>query len=70
MPLVPAFARRPAFGLAALLLAFATWAAADWYWALPPQALETAHYVGRQSCIRCHQAEGQACKGSDHDRAM
>jgi tetratricopeptide (TPR) repeat protein len=70
MPLVLPLIRRPAFGLAILLLAFGAWAAADWYVTAPPDALDEAHYVGRATCARCHQAEAEAWAGSDHDRAM
>ncbi len=35
---------------------------------LPPE--RTAVYVGRQSCISCHQQEAEAFAGSDHDCAM
>jgi hypothetical protein len=61
---------RPALGLMALLAALAAWATADWYLSEPPDALETAHYVGRASCVSCHQAEAAAFAGSHHDRAM
>ena len=40
----------------------------DW-WICVPQR-EAAHYVGRQECARCHQAENELWSGSDHDRAM
>ncbi len=70
MPVVSKLARRPAVGLAAVAAAFGAWAAVDWYVAVPPGALAQAHYVGRDSCIRCHQAEAEAFAGSDHDRAM
>jgi tetratricopeptide (TPR) repeat protein len=41
---------------------------ADWYTVLP---LDThATYVGRQSCVACHQAEAKLYAGSHHDRAM
>jgi len=63
--------RRPAIiGLGLLLTAFTAWAAADWYRTVPDDALQHAHYVGRESCIACHQTEYELWKGSDHDRAM
>jgi tetratricopeptide (TPR) repeat protein len=62
--------RRPAIGFALLVTAFAAWAAADWYVSAPADALAKAHYVGRASCIECHQAEAASWTGSHHDRAM
>ena len=44
------------------------WLALDWWIALP--ADESAHYVGRETCARCHANETEAWKGSDHDLAM
>ena len=41
---------------------------ADWWTCLPEDA--TATYVGRQSCIECHQQEAQLWEGSHHDLAM
>jgi predicted CXXCH cytochrome family protein len=70
MPRLIGLVTRPAVGFAALMTALAAWAAADWYWAEPRNALETAHYVGRASCVSCHQAEAEAFAGSHHDRAM
>jgi len=63
--------RRPAvIGLGLLLTGFVAWAAADWYRTVPVDALKNAHYVGRETCIACHQTEYELWKGSDHDRAM
>lgn len=42
----------------------------DWYQAAPEDALANATYVGRESCIECHQAEHQSFMGSHHDRSM
>jgi hypothetical protein len=53
--------------LVALLLA-AGLLAADW-WFCRPEGL-TAHYVGRNRCIRCHAKEFHAWFGSDHEEAM
>jgi tetratricopeptide (TPR) repeat protein len=49
-----------------LLVAAAVWA--DWYYGLPDDA--QAKFVGRQSCIECHQPEHEAWTGSHHDLAM
>ncbi len=54
-------------GLAALA---ALVVALDWWTCLPPGALESASYVGRQVCAECHQKELEAWIGSDHDLAM
>ena len=63
--------RRPAvIGFGLLLTAFAAWAVADWRRTVPDDALQQAHYVGRDACIACHQTEYELWKGSDHDRAM
>ena len=42
----------------------------DWYAVVPPEAVANAHYVGRDSCIQCHQPQYELWHGSDHDRAM
>lgn len=42
--------------------------AADWWTCLPSDTQAT--YVGRQSCIQCHQPEHDAWQGSHHDLAM
>ncbi|RCS54160.1 ammonia-forming cytochrome c nitrite reductase subunit c552 [Bremerella cremea] len=54
-------------GLLLLLVGFSL-VAADWYYALPSDTPLT--YVGRNSCIECHQQQNQAWEGSDHDLAM
>ena len=59
--------KKPLVALA-LLAAFAVWCLLDWYIALPADAVAT--YVGRESCIECHQEAYDAWHGSDHDRAM
>ena len=46
-------------------VAFASW---DWWTVLPDDA--PLRYVGRQSCISCHQAESNLWTGSHHDLAM
>lgn len=51
----------------AVLLA-ASWLVADWWYVLPDNVQAT--YVGRPSCVRCHQAEAERYQASDHDRAM
>jgi tetratricopeptide (TPR) repeat protein len=70
MPSARVATRRPWFVAAALALAFVSWAAADWYNAAPEDALAHAKYVGRDSCVQCHQAVAAEFHGSDHDRAM
>lgn len=52
--------------LAALLLGGLV--LADWYWAVPTTAQAT--YIGRNSCIQCHQSEHDDFVGSFHDKAM
>lgn len=69
MPL-PAYLRRPAVAVIIALIAFGAWAAVDWYHTVPDKALSQATYVGRASCIQCHQAEAAAYHNSNHDRAM
>lgn len=41
---------------------------ADWYRATPDDLV--SHYVGRDSCIDCHQTQVELFHGSDHDLAM
>lgn len=38
--------------------------------AAPGPRHETAHFVGRQTCARCHQAQHALWRGSHHDLAM
>ena len=52
--------------LAAVLLVAAV--SADWWSTIPADA--TATFVGRQSCVSCHQAQDKLWQGSDHDLAM
>src|SRR5258705_2440923 len=42
----------------------------DWYAVVPPEAVANAQYVGRDTCIKCHQPQYDLWHGSDHDRAM
>lgn len=51
-----------------VVLLCAVGAAVDWWSALPPGL--SAGYVGRQSCVECHQQQFERWQGSDHDRAM
>lgn len=44
------------------------WLFADWYSTIPADTHAT--YVGRQSCVSCHQQEANLYAGSHHDRAM
>jgi Flp pilus assembly protein TadD len=53
---------------AALLALVSLGLAADWWFGLPEGQVAT--YVGRQSCIECHQQESAEWAGSDHDLAM
>jgi len=39
------------------------------YWSALPEGIER-RFVGRSSCVDCHQKEAQAFAGSDHDLAM
>ncbi len=55
-------------GLFALSVAIATVLFADWYYGLPEGA--KAEFVGRQSCVQCHQEQHSAWQGSHHDLAM
>ncbi len=41
-----------------------------WYAVLPPDAVANASYVGRETCIKCHEPQYNLWKGSDHERAM
>ena len=50
------------------MLAFAAGIAADYWYGLPEEA--TAAYVGRQSCVQCHQTQAKLWNGSHHDLAM
>ena len=43
---------------------------ADWYSAAPLDAHAKATYVGRQTCLDCHQNEHAEWTGSHHDLAM
>ena len=66
----PRFSGRLLFVLALLgmPLAIAALVTADWYRTIPADAKAT--YVGRDSCIKCHQQEHDAWHGSHHDLAM
>jgi predicted CXXCH cytochrome family protein len=70
MPFTAGFRRRLLIGLVLALTAVAAWAAADWRRTVPPEALKKATYVGRQSCVACHQEQAALFHGSDHDLAM
>jgi tetratricopeptide (TPR) repeat protein len=48
----------------------ALWALADWWLSFPAGAMDTAQYVGRQTCAECHAKEDELFHGSDHDLAM
>lgn len=49
-------------------LAFGGAVFADWWYGIPADA--QAKFVGRQSCIECHQGEHKQWTGSHHDLAM
>ncbi len=51
-----------------LVLLAGGWLIADWYVGIPAGA--TATYVGRRTCIECHQQQGRLHEGSHHDLAM
>lgn len=42
----------------------------DWYATVPAEVVDNAQYVGRDTCIKCHQPQYDLWYGSDHDRAM
>ena len=54
--------------IALVVFGISTWLLADWYYAIPPDAKAT--YVGRKSCIECHQQPFDHWHGSPHDKAM
>ncbi len=41
---------------------------ADWYQGVPLDV--ESHFVGRESCVECHQTQAALFHGSDHDLAM
>jgi tetratricopeptide (TPR) repeat protein len=53
---------------AALIVLVAGGVFAD-YWAAEP-AGATPSFVGRETCVSCHQEQAEAFRGSDHDKAM
>lgn len=65
---VPIASLLPALLIGGSLFAGGVILFADWWVALPAGA--EAQYVGSQSCIQCHQAEGSKWRGSHHDLAM
>ena len=52
----------------ALVLLTGGWLVADWWIGIPGDA--TATYIGRHTCIECHQQQGHLFEGSHHDLAM
>jgi predicted CXXCH cytochrome family protein len=42
----------------------------DWYKTVPAEVVDNASYVGRETCIKCHQPQYDLWHGSDHDKAM
>ncbi len=55
-------------GIALVVVAMIGYLMSDWYRTLPEDTVAT--YVGRNSCIRCHQQEADLFHGSHHDLAM
>ena len=55
----------PVLGLLGIGAALLT---SDWWIAVPLD--KGAEYVGRESCVDCHEPEHELWVGSDHDRAM
>ena len=49
-------------------VAIGTYLFSDWYSTRPLN--EARNYVGRDSCVQCHQAQATLFHGSDHDLAM
>ncbi|QEG23316.1 multiheme c-type cytochrome [Mariniblastus fucicola] len=43
---------------------------ADYYRGAPPEAMAHASYVGRETCVSCHQQQVDLFVGSHHDQAM
>ena len=62
------FSPRRLLLLLGFVLLLAVWCLADWWIAIPKDAVAT--YVGRESCAKCHQTELTRWTGSHHDRAM
>jgi tetratricopeptide (TPR) repeat protein len=54
--------------LCVLSAAVAAYVWADWFYGLPQDA--EAKFVGRKSCVECHQQQHSAWQGSHHDLAM
>jgi tetratricopeptide (TPR) repeat protein/uncharacterized protein with PIN domain len=61
-------ATRIVLAVGALILSAGVFLLADWYSGMPEDAKAT--YVGRQSCVECHQPQHALWEGSHHDRAM
>lgn len=57
-----------AAGALALAAIAAATIGADWYYGIPEGA--ESQFVGRQSCITCHQDQHEQWQGSHHDLAM
>lgn len=51
-----------------VIVLLAGYLVADWYQAYPLDAQRS--YVGRTSCVQCHQSEAEKFVGSHHDKAM
>lgn len=64
----PRWRTRALLALAGLAAVATAVVAGDWLIAIP--ADRRAEYIGRKSCVDCHQQEHDAWHGSDHDLAM
>src|SRR5687768_15135072 len=64
----PTLLRWPLWTGGALLLAIGGYLLADYWIGVPADVQAT--YVGRGSCVDCHQQQAQRFTGSFHDRAM
>lgn len=67
-PAVPRSGRLILLVSLALVLLVGLWCAVDWYVSYPEQV--SKHFVGRDSCVVCHQEAVSQWQGSHHDRAM
>jgi tetratricopeptide (TPR) repeat protein len=55
-------------GTCVCVLFIAAYVFADWYYTLPVDTKAT--FVGRNTCLECHQTEHKLWEGSHHDKAM
>lgn len=64
----PLWKRKPFWSGLCLLVLASGLVFAD-YWVAMPDGVQ-ATFIGRSSCVECHQKEFEAFTGSDHDKAM